>query len=390
MKAPRLTQRPEIGGLVGFWIVYGLSQTYPSNHSQWIIPFAVQLIPGGLLFIGCFWIKESPRWLYSKGRRAEALKNLLWIRQLQKDDIYIVEEVTAIDQAIEAQHAGTGNGFFGPFKALAASRSIQLRFVLGGMMFLWQNGSGINAINYYSPTVFKSIGVSGSSAGFLTTGIYGVVKTISTFFWLLFLVDRVGRRNILLVGAMGGSISMWVIGAMVKIQVPSTAATSNAGNGLSPLGVATVFFFYLWTVFYTASWNGTPWVINSEIFDMNTRGLGQASAAANNWLWNFIISRFTPQMFLTMSYGVYFFFASLMVLSAIFVWFLIPETKSVPLERMDLLFSIKPAFTANQAVIGKIKLEDTAFRGRLNGAENMTGNLRDHKTMAEHLEDAES
>ena len=61
-----------------------------------------------------------------------------------------------------------------------------------------------------------------------------------------------------------------------------------------------MFFFYLWTAFYTPSWNGTPWVLNSEIFDQSTRSLGQASAACNNWFWNFIISRFTPQMFLSM------------------------------------------------------------------------------------------
>ena len=82
--------------------------------------------------------------------------------------------------------------------------------------------------------------------------------------------------------------------------------------------------------------NGTPWVLNSEIFDQSVRSLGQASAAANNWFWNFIIARFTPQMFLSMGKngcGVYFFFATMMILSIIFVFFLIPETKGIPLER---------------------------------------------------------
>lgn len=78
-----------------------------------------------------------------------------------------------------------------------------------GMLFLWQNGSGINAINYYSPNVFKSIGIHDTNAGFLTTGIYGVIKTVITFIWLLYLIDRMGRRNLLLIGALGGSICMW-------------------------------------------------------------------------------------------------------------------------------------------------------------------------------------
>lgn len=66
----------QIGGLVGFWINYGLVQTMAPSHKQWIIPFAVQLIPAGLLLIGSLWIRESPRWLLSKGRREEALRNL--------------------------------------------------------------------------------------------------------------------------------------------------------------------------------------------------------------------------------------------------------------------------------------------------------------------------
>lgn len=172
--------------------------------------------------------------------------------------------------------------------------------------------------------MFKSIGIHGTNTSFLTTGIFGVVKTALTLVWLFFLIDRLGRRNLLLIGAAGGSVCMWYIGAYIKL---ADVEKNTANTQLSGAGISAVFFFYLWTAFYTPSWNGTPWVLNSEIFDQNTRSLGQASAAANNWFWNFIISRFTPQMFLTMGYGVYFFFASLMILSVVFVWFLIPETK---------------------------------------------------------------
>lgn len=84
------------------------------------------------------------------------------------------------------------------------------------------------------------------------------------------------------------------------------------------------------------------------------RSLGQASAAANNWFWNFIISRFTPQMFNAWGYGVYFFFASLMICSAVFVFFLVPETKSVPLETMDRLFKIKPVWRANKIIMDEL------------------------------------
>jgi hypothetical protein len=98
------------------------------------------------------------------------------------------------------------------------------------------------------------------------------------------------------------------------------------------------------------------------MFSQNTRSLGQASAAANNWFWNFIISRFTPQMFLKMGYGVYFFFASLMILSIPFVYFLIPETKGVPLERMDELFEFKPVPRAHEAMLERLREEDCVRR----------------------------
>jgi len=342
----------QVGGLVGFWINYGLSETMAPSHKQWIIPFAVQLIPAGCLLLGAIWLRESPRWLFANGKREEAMRNLCWIRKLDANDPYILEEVAAIDAQLEQDRMHTGTGFWSPFKALKNSK-VQWRFFLGGMLFLWQNGSGINAINYYSPTVFKSIGITGTNTGFLTTGVFGVVKTVVTFLWLFWLIDHLGRTKLLMIGAAGGSLCMWFIGAYIKLA-NAGKSTSTANSKLSPGGTAAIFFFYLWTFFYTPSWNGTPWVINSEMFSPQTRSLGQASAAANNWFWNFIISRFTPQMFLTMGYGVYFFFASLMILSVPFVYFLIPETKGIPLERMDELFDIKPTTKAHGVMVQRL------------------------------------
>ncbi|KAH0043247.1 quinate permease, partial [Aureobasidium melanogenum] len=356
----------QIGGIVGFWINYALSETMASSRRQWQIPFAVQLIPGGLLLIGSLWLRESPRWLYSKGRREEGLKNLCWIRKLESNALYVVEEVASIDAALDHQAATMGMGFTAPFRAVAKSRAVQWRFFLGGMLFMWQNGSGINAINYYSPTVFKSIGITGTNTAFFTTGLFGVVKTVMTIIWILFLIDKLGRRKLLMIGATGGSVCMWIIGGYLL----GTDGKRN-GTELGPGGIAAVFFFYLWTTFYSPSWNGTPWVLNSEMFDSNTRSLGQASAAANNWFWNFIISRFTPQMFLNMGpsgCGVYFFFASMMMVSIVFVWFLVPETKSIPLEAMDRLFEVKPVRKANKVVIEEVRLREEEFRHDAEGA----------------------
>ncbi|KAJ5095892.1 hypothetical protein NUU61_005248 [Penicillium alfredii] len=347
----------QIGGLLGFWINFGVEQHMGSTHQQWVIPFAIQIVPSGLLFIGAMWMKESPRWLFLNGHRKKAMENLCWIRQLEASDIYITEEVTAIDQALEYQRSTIGIGFWKPFKALGTRKNIMWRLFLGCMLFFWQNGSGINAINYYSPTIFKSIGVADGTVN-LTTGIFGVVKAFMTFVWLLFLVDQLGRRNLLLGGAVTGSICMWIIGAYICAVRPDEHPSKTLNSG----GIAAIFFFYLWTAVYTPTWNGTPWVINSEFFDPNFRSLAQAATTASNWLFNFLISRFTEQMFATMNYGVYFFFAALSFLAFFFAFFLIPETSGIPLEKVDRLFECKPVWRANKILKEQLKGEEEQFR----------------------------
>lgn len=132
----------QIGGLVGFWINYGLAETMAPSHEQWIIPFAVQLVPAGMLFVGIFFIKESPRWLFSKGRREEGIKNLCWLRQIDVDHVYMQEEIFAIDNAVEEQRATVGLGFWQPFRTVINDRKTTYRFLLGGSLFLWQNATG--------------------------------------------------------------------------------------------------------------------------------------------------------------------------------------------------------------------------------------------------------
>ena len=217
------------------------------------------------------------------------------------------EEILGIDSAVELQRSTVGLGFWEPFRALANNRRVLYRFTLGGLLFLFQNASGINAISehsptgtrliklltflsdYYSPTIFKSIGIVGTSTSLLTTGIFGVIKTLGALIWLFILVDKMGRRNLLMIGAAGGSVCMWYIGAYIKIANPSKNFVKDPTTGelvstgtLSSGGISAMFFFYLWTCFYSPTWNGTPWVLNSEMFDQNVRTLAQAFAAAQN------------------------------------------------------------------------------------------------------------
>lgn len=127
------------------------------------------------------------------------------------------------------------------------------------------------------------------------------------------------------------------------------------------------------------------------MFDPNMRSLAQACAAGSNWLWNFLISRFTPQMFATMDYGVYFFFALLMVLSIFFVFFLIPETKGIPLESMDLLFETKPVWRAHGIVLSKIRENEEWFRHEIEESGTTTQDEKAERRVhgqTVHVEDA--
>ncbi|KAL8284116.1 hypothetical protein RQP46_004865 [Phenoliferia psychrophenolica] len=345
----------QIGGLVGFWINYGITKHIPASHKQWVIPFAVQLVPGGVFALAVpFLLKESPRWLITRGRRDEAIKNLCYLRKLDASDPYIIEEINMIDIQIDHDITAVGAGFWAPFRQVFGRWHLFKRLLIVTSLFMFQNGTGINAINYYSPTIFKSIGITGLNTSLFTTGIFGVIKTIGALIWAFIVIDKFGRRGILLVGAVGGAIGMYAIGAYIKIVQPALHPSTT----LPPSGIAALFFFYLWTIFYAVSWNGTPWVVCAEVFPGSVRTVTQMCAAASNWLWNFVISRATPTMFSNMGYGVYMFFATMMMISIPFIVFLLPETMHVPLEEMDRLFAPgMSTWNANKIVMSELQRE---------------------------------
>ncbi|BGO96337.1 hypothetical protein NBRC10512_000329 [Rhodotorula toruloides] len=357
----------QIGGLVGFWINYGVSENIPSSHKQWLIPFAVQLIPGALFAIGIPFF------------------NLCYIRKLQAEDAYIINEMNEIDVQVEHDRTAVGEGFWAPFRQVFGKGFLFRRMLITTSLFIWQNGTGINAINYYSYTIFKSLGITGTNTSLLTTGVFGVIKTALALVWCFVIIDKFGRRGILLVGAVGGAISMFAIGAYNKIQNPAAHPTPN----LPPGGKAAMFFFYLWTAFYAVSWNGTPWVVNSEAFPGAVRQVTQCFAATSNWLWNFVISRATPTMFLNMGhsgYGVYLFFATMQVLSVPYICFLLPETRNIPLEEMDRLFAQRNVWNANKIVMAELRREHELGAKNPAYLKPESGSLEEVEDVKEHQE----
>lgn len=346
-----------IGDLVGFWINYGIAEHVKPLKTQWLIPFAVQLIPSGLFLLGSILMRESPRWLFSVNRDEKALDNLLWFRNLPESDEYIIFEVNQVKESIDSQRAKVGLGLLDPFKEVfGGDFKIFYRLCLTCGLFLFQNFLGIQSINYYSPKIFAGLGVKGTNATLFSTGMFGVVKFVCTFIYVLFIVDSLGRRKAFMVSSSVCSICFWYIGSYLKLNDPT-----KPGVIAGPGGTAAIAMMYIWIASFILAWSGGPFVVGSEIFDQNIRSFVQAINAAVSWIPIFIMSRFTTSMIAKMHYGIYFFFASLAVLSVPFVFFCIPETKGIALEDMDKLFDRKiPAWRAHKLVFNSAKRESEA------------------------------
>lgn len=344
----------QIGGVTGFWINYGVLQHIPNLRKQWIIPFAIQLVPSGIFFIGTFLLPESPRFLIAKGRLESARKNLCFLRNLPPSHPYTNYEMGVMEADIESRIRATGGGFLGPLRALCKGKVVY-RLFLSTSLFLMQNGYGINAITYNSPTIFKSFGISGSDTGLLSTGIFGIIKALASMVWMFFIVDKVGRRKSLIVFSLPCSAAMWYIGAYIKVANPA-ARLARGQTLLDGGGKGALAMLYIWLVFYGVTWNGTPWVVSSEFFSQEVRTATQAINASSNWFWAFIMGRFTGQAYEAMGYGLYFLFAACSMIFPGVVFLLVPESKGVPLEAIEYLFEV-PAWRAHKYAMDKYRAE---------------------------------
>jgi hypothetical protein len=133
------------------------------------------------------------------------------------------------------------------------------RLFIGMSLMMLQNLSGINALNYYSPTIFKSIGFSGTSVGLLATGVFGIVKCTATILFMVFGIDRLGRRKSMIIGSSGAIVAMYYLAGYTKLSRSfEITATRDVGAYIA------IVMVYIFAVFYAISWNGIPWVFWSE------------------------------------------------------------------------------------------------------------------------------
>ncbi|CAG7919587.1 unnamed protein product [Penicillium olsonii] len=318
-----------IGSTFAYWLDYGVALHVPEGTSQWRIPVAIQLVPAGLMLIGLFFLKESPRWLMKKGRSEEALDSLAYIRNESETSEAVQLEFAEISAAIHEENQATE----GMTWKECLKPTNRYRFFLAFVLMLSQQFSGTNSIGYYAPQIFASVGLSKTNSGLFATGIYGTVKVVATAIFLIIGIDRWGRKKSLIGGSAWMASMMFIIGAVLVTHPPDENATS-----VSSASIAMVAMIYLYVIGYSASWGPTPWVYLGEIFPTRLRAYGVGFGAATQWLFNFVITEVTPRAINQIGWRTFLMFGIFCFAMGVFVLFFFKETKGRTLEEMDLIF----------------------------------------------------
>ncbi|GLB38871.1 putative major facilitator superfamily, sugar transporter (TC 2.A.1.1) family protein [Lyophyllum shimeji] len=344
-----------VGVMISYFINFGISEHVKSGVNVWRIPFGFQLVPAGIMLFGLLTVKESPRWLASVGRKDDALRNLAYLRNEPLDSHSVAHELAEIEAQIEEERAARAG--LGVKEAFLGKGNF-IRFVIAFVIFLLQQWGGQNSVGYYAPQIFTSIGYTGTSNSLLASGIYGIVKVVATAIFVFFMVESLGRRLSLIISSIGMGTLFFMIGAILKTHPPVAAANPP------PASKAMAALLYIYVCFYSMGWGPLPWVYVSDIFPTRTRHYGLATASASQWLWNFVVSKVTPDMITNLGWKIFIMFGTVNIgamatfslcvpsssslrashrlnasalLSFSFHSF-IPETKGRSLEDMDIIF----------------------------------------------------
>lgn len=298
----------------------------PATAMQWRIPFIVQVIPGALFIFCMLFQPESPRWLVEHEQYDRAAEALAFVARISVDDEAVVLTLNEIKADFTGKHRMST---WAQFKKMGESRTTALRCLIPSLVMFFQQWTGTNAINYFSPQIFAGLGISGTTSGLLATGVYGVVKVISVSTVLMFAVEGLGRKKCLIIGGLGQCLTMIWIGGYSGVHPQST---------IVPASYVSIVAVYLYAVFYCVGWGPVPWVVASETAPNHVRSAALSVAIAVNWLFSFTISKITPIMLNNIKYGTFLLFGVFCLIMAAWAYFFLPETAGVALEDIRLLF----------------------------------------------------
>lgn len=300
-----------------FAIIFGMLVVYFVNwgiaHGQtiewidsigWRRMFISEAIPAGLFGILLFFVPETPRYLALSGHDDKAMRILTKINGVDKAR-QIFEEIKVTVEKSSGKLFAYG----------------KVVIIIGILLSVFQQFVGINVALYYAPRIFESMGAA-KDASMMQTVVMGLVNVLFTVL-AISTVDKWGRKPLLMVGSIGMAIGMFAIGALAFLNV---------------IGISTLIFIIIYTASFMMSWGPICWVLISEIFPNKIRGRAVAIAVAAQWTANYLISSTYPAMMELSSGGTYWFYGIMSVLSFIFVWKMVPETKGKTLEEMEKLW----------------------------------------------------
>jgi MFS transporter, SP family, xylose:H+ symportor len=306
-----------------FAIIFGMLVIYFVNYSiakqgneQWLVTdgwrwmFFSGAIPAGLFLILLFFVPETPRYLAMKGQDEKALKVLEKISG-KGNAPQILEDIKGTLHEVNVPWLSYGF----------------LIIFIGIMLSVFQQFVGINVVLYYAGNIFRNMGAS-TDASLLQTIIVGIVNLTFTVVAIL-TVDRFGRKPLMIIGSIGMAVSMFALGL-----------TFYMGS----VGIFSLIFMLLYTAAFAVSWGPVCWVLLAEIFPNSIRG-AMSIAVAAQWIANWVVSLTFPIMndnvWLTAKFNhgfSYWIYAVMGVLSALFMWKFVPETKGKTLEEIEKIW----------------------------------------------------
>ncbi len=310
----RLVSMYQLAIVIGINLIYFVNLLIAKGGNEawnvetgWRYMLGSGAIPAVLFLILLFIVPESPRWLVKKGRYNEALDTLEKVNGEEEGDRVLNE----IKESL-GQEAGTLSDLF--------SKRLRPALVIGVVLALFSQITGINAIIYYAPEIFKQIGFAAESALWQTV-LIGAINTLFTFV-ALWLIDKAGRKTLLQWGVAGMIVCLLAVGVCFHFNLTS--------------GPWLILFILAYIAFFASSLGPIPWVLISEIFPTRTRGIAMSFCTVVLWIGVLAVTQFTPVLLQRIG-GAYTFW--LFMLNAIFLlwfaWKWIPETKQRTLEEIE-------------------------------------------------------
>lgn len=348
---------------------------------QWRIPFIIQIVPGAVFIFLMLFQPESPRWLVDQERYDDAAKTLAFVTRTSVNDAAVVLTLNEI----KADFLGKQKiSIWKQIRMMGESRSTAIRCLIPALMLTFQQWSGTNAINYFSPQIFAGLGISGTTSGLFATGIYGIVKVVSVALTLIFAVESIGRKNCLIIGAFGQALTMFWIGGYSAIHRQRT---------IVPASYVSIIAVYVYAVFFSIGWGTIPWAVISEIPPNHTRSATLAAAITVAGVMTFVVTKVTPILLVQIRYGTFLLFGSCCVVMGIWAYVFLPETKGVALEDIKHLFEQDMVVRALQdapggrVFLGNRRAPPVAELASIKGNQLASVASRDEKLVEQPFED---